>query len=234
MSDKGAVAKRYHGLQLQEAWDGEGLPPVLRAPPFLGLPALEINHPFHFKMTPSMMLGPKCNHDLSVLLRLLVEGVNTKEAAVSGMLDAMGDHEYYCASYAGKEQPHIDGLLQTLQDGLRAKELDLATAREAGEEVDACDAARQVLHRLVSSTNKRMHKGFPEMLTYLLGKPMEYCSHEFVHVMLDVYLRTAHAAFYCAIGLSSSDGTKFTASDEGGIRVSLHRNPSLVLSLIHI
>jgi hypothetical protein len=29
-----------------------------------------------------------------------------------------------------------------------------------------------------------MHKGFPEMLTYLLRKPMEYCSHTFVYVSI--------------------------------------------------
>ena len=35
------------------------------------------------------------------------------------------------------------------------------------------------MHRLMSSTNRRMHKGFPEMLSYLLGKPMLYGSHTF-------------------------------------------------------
>ena len=35
-------AKRVHGLPLQEAWDGRGSPPVHDAPPFLGLPGLEV------------------------------------------------------------------------------------------------------------------------------------------------------------------------------------------------
>eukprot|EP00973_Karenia_brevis_P034748 4794595-Karenia_brevis.AAC.1 len=58
------ATRRSHGLLLQPRWDGEGAPPVCSAPPSKGTPALEVNHPFHFKMTPSMLLGPRCNHDL--------------------------------------------------------------------------------------------------------------------------------------------------------------------------
>ena len=80
------------------------------AHPLWGGPAIETTHPFHFKMTPSMMLGPVCNHDLNCFLRI---PSNTAEAttcqtAQNAMLDAMGDHEYYSASYASKEEPHID------------------------------------------------------------------------------------------------------------------------------
>ncbi len=45
--------------------------------------------------------------------------------------------------------------------------------------------ARGILHRLMSATNRRMHKGFPEMLSYLLRKPMEYCSHRFSYLIID-------------------------------------------------
>ena len=62
---------------------------------------LEVTHPFHFKMTPGVMLGPTCNHGLGVLLRIgKLSGCNGaldrvgKPAAVSSMMDAMGDHEY--------------------------------------------------------------------------------------------------------------------------------------------
>ena len=81
------------------------------------------------------------------------------------MLESMGDHEYYCASYAGKDQPHLTGLLMTLADGLRAKEKDIIAAKEAGEDLEGHEIARQILRRLLSSTNRRVHKGFPEMLT---------------------------------------------------------------------
>eukprot|EP00973_Karenia_brevis_P080895 11222408-Karenia_brevis.AAC.1 len=110
--------------------------------------------------------------------------VDLHHSARNAMLEAMGDNEYYCASYSSKDQPHIDGLLMTLADGKLAKERDIAEAKVAGENVDAHEVARQTLHRLVSSTNRRMHKGFPEMLTYLLRKPTEYSSHEFVDLEL--------------------------------------------------
>ena len=184
-SPKGDVPKRLHGLALQKRWDGTGLPPLLSAPPFAGLPSLEINQPFHFKLTPAVLLGCKANHDLGVLLRQLAHGCASPEAAVNGMREAMGAGEYYVANYAGKEQPHIEGLLDTLRDGVRAKQQDIREAREAGEEIDAAEASRMLLHRLESSCNRRMHKGFPEMLTFLLGKPMEYCSHLFVYFLID-------------------------------------------------
>ena len=63
-------ARRAHGLQLQPRWDGVGYPPVENAPPHAGQVMFEINHPFYFKLSPPMMLGPRCNADLGVLLRL--------------------------------------------------------------------------------------------------------------------------------------------------------------------
>ena len=154
-----------------------------------------------------------CNHDLGVLLRLpafddAIHGESTRpppqhsnapdpsrtkeEAAVSGMLEAMGDHEFYCASYSCKEQPHVNGLLMTLADGLRSKEQDIAAAKAKGENLENQEVGRRILHRLMSSTNRRMHKGFPEMLTYLLRKPMEYASHNFVIINLDQCFLDAH------------------------------------------
>ena len=121
-----ASAKRMHGLALHPRWDGSGVPPVHNSPPWLGSPMLEVTHPFHFKMTPGVMLGPTCNHDLGVLLRIgRLSGRNgslehvDKQAAVSSMMDAMGDHEYYCASYSSKDQPHVEGLLCTLAGSRR-------------------------------------------------------------------------------------------------------------------
>ena len=59
-------------MALQPRWDGIGAPPVHRAPPLAGNVVLETTHPFHFKLCPAIMLGPKCNHDVGVLLRLPV------------------------------------------------------------------------------------------------------------------------------------------------------------------
>ena len=75
----------------------------------------------------------------------------------------------------------MDGLLTTLADSVAAKGKDMADARDAGVDISPHEEARQVLHRLISSTNRCMHKGFPEMLTYLLRKKMYVGSHSFVH-----------------------------------------------------
>lgn len=112
------------------------------------------------------------------------------------MLEAMGDHEHYCASYSSKDQPHIDGLLHTLSDGVRFKELDLAIAREEGTDVTVHEQARQMLQRLVSATNRRMHKGFPEIHTRNDRKPMTYSSHMFVLLNVDPLFRAALATLY--------------------------------------
>ena len=135
-----------------------------------------------------MILGPACNHDLGILLRLppptaqtaAVTELSQRHQAIASMLDSMGDHEFYCASYASEDQPHVEGLLVTLADSLRAKERDILIERAEGKDITAHEISRRILHRLISSTNRRMHKGFPEMVTYLLRKPMEYCSHRFV------------------------------------------------------
>ena len=66
------VMKRVHGKELQPRWDGCGLPPVHDKPPMKGMPKLERTQPFHFKMNPGIMLGPRCNHDLGVICKLPV------------------------------------------------------------------------------------------------------------------------------------------------------------------
>ena len=159
---KGEVAKMTHGHELCKRWYGIGDPPVRHSPPFVGAPALEVTHPFHFKMTPSMLLGPTCNHDLNCFLRLpsAISDASSKDDIVDAMLDAMGDHEYYSASYASKTEPQFEGLVHSLIDGLRRKEAETKALREAGQEFSSHDIARQVLHRLISCTNRRMHKGF--------------------------------------------------------------------------
>ena len=136
-----------HGHELQERWDGIGTPPLRHSPPFVGAPALEVTHPFHFKMTPSMLLGPTCNHDLNCFLRLpdLEAEDSAREGILNDMLDAMGDHEYYCACYASKEEPQMEGLLHTLIDGLRRKEAEIAELRAAGQDFAPQEIARTIM-----------------------------------------------------------------------------------------
>ena len=97
-----AAARRSHGIELRPRWNGTGTPPLHTSPPFIGTPALETTHPFHFQMNPGVLLGPTCNHDLGVLLRLPPDtsptqkgNASEKKAATSAMLDAMGNSEYY-------------------------------------------------------------------------------------------------------------------------------------------
>ena len=118
----------------------------------------------------------------------------------------MADHEFDCANYASKEQPHIDGLLHALADSVKSLEYSLAKAEDSGDEpLEALERARRLLHRLLSATNRRMHKGFPEMLSYLLGKPSEYASHEFVPLPLDGSFRRSIREFSRHAGLASAD-----------------------------
>ena len=190
-----------HGHELHERWNGTGKPPVRHSPPFVGAPALEVTHPFHFKMAPSMLLGPICNHDLNCFLRLpnVPDDVQSYSEVVNAMLDAMGDHEYYSASYASKEEPHMEGLLHTLVDGLRRKEMEIRELRASGDDFTPQDIARKILHRLIACTNRRMHKGFPEMLTYLLRKPMEYASHDFVHCIVHPFIKQVFRCVHCMV-----------------------------------
>ena len=71
----------------------------------------------------------------------------------------------------------------TLATSVKRKERAIEAAAASGAPVDEHERARKVLHSLVHATNNRMHKGFPEMLSYLMKKPIEYSSHAFISVM---------------------------------------------------
>ena len=118
-----------------------------------------------------------------------------------------------CASYSSKESPHVEGLLVTIADALKKKEEEIAQRRAEGLDIAPQEAARQILHRLLSATNRRMHKGFPEMFTYLLDKPMEYCSHEFVHLNLHSLLKGVLQKLHVAIGRGRSDSARRAQTD---------------------
>ena len=107
-------------------------------------------------------LGPMCNHDIGVLLRL-PSSTTTGDAdqVLDAMLEAMGDHEFYCGVYSAKGAPHMDGLLMTLADSLAAKKQGLANAQAADMDMSPHEEARQILHRLISSTNWCKRKCFP-------------------------------------------------------------------------
>ena len=59
----------------------------------------------------------------------------------------------------------MEGLLVTIADALKGKEQEIAQRRAEGLDIAPQEAARQILHRLFSATNRRMHQGLPEMFT---------------------------------------------------------------------
>lgn len=125
------------------------------------------------------------------------------EKCVDDMLQDLRDMEFYCAEYAAKEQPHIEGLLQVLHNGVGHLEVDIAKLRASGQNVTLHEQARRVLHRLVSCTNRRMHKGFPEMVSYILGKPHFMCSHDFVTVPFGSQFTHLMQELHRGMGLST-------------------------------
>jgi hypothetical protein len=66
--------RRSHGQDLQERCDGEGVPPTHNMPLHKGSAKLERTHPFHYKMNPAIILGPRCKHDVGVLPKLSTAG----------------------------------------------------------------------------------------------------------------------------------------------------------------
>ena len=118
----------------------------------------------------------------------------------------------------------------TLADGKLAKERDILKAKESDQNIEAHEEARLTLHRLVSNTNRRMHKGFPEMLTYLLRKPTEYSSHEFVDVEVFQPIVEYTASLYTRLGLRDHAPvtTRAPPTDEIGSSVNIKVSPSLV------
>ena len=95
------------------------------------------------------------------------------------MVEVMVDHEYYASDYASKDQPQAANLLQTLHDSLVRHDRFAAEREVAGTTDEGMDRARRLLQSFVSATNRRLHKGFPSIYAYLLGKPNHYASHLF-------------------------------------------------------
>ena len=125
------------------------------------------------------------------------------ERMTQQLLEAHDALEFFCGVYAAKDQPHIEGLLQTLTYGLHGLEKDIAARNAQGHDVSSEEKARRVLQRLISSTNRRMHKGFPETMSYLFRRPSWYCSHEFVNLHFDALLLQC-CSVLCRAGATSA------------------------------
>ena len=200
---------RKHGKRLVRRWQPSenALPPVDEFPPQQGAPALERNHSFHYKETPAVALGARCNHDLGLLCKFPVLSAARRVPAdvsqitnasyggdavifdspewaesIANMIETMVDHEYYACDYASKEQSGSEGLLHTLHDAKLRHDHFALQRQSANVHNPALDRARKMLQSLVASSARRMHVGFPSVYAYLFGKPIFYSSHEFVNL----------------------------------------------------
>ena len=94
----------------------------------------------------------------------------------------MNDREFYSAMYSAKEQPHMEAFLNSVLDGVRHLPPIKRGGSGSDSRADQADMAREraLLHRSLATLNKRMYKGFPEIYSYLLRKPLFYSSYEFL------------------------------------------------------
>ena len=89
--------KKRHGKRLVPRWDGTDYPPLEDVPPYEGKIQVETTHPYAIKSNPVIFSGPRCNHDVSVLLRLplpLTRGTDDNHAkgdCNSGSADRVED-----------------------------------------------------------------------------------------------------------------------------------------------
>ena len=216
----------------QAAGVADEMPPFHQTAPQQGAPALETNHVYHVKNSPLVLLTARCNNDVSPLVRIANELLlllqrqretsakevdeepegNVFESAVDEMLSTLNDLEFYCAEYSSKEQPHIEGLLQILHNALGRLKQDIARKRGSGIDVSIQEEARLVLHRLVSCTNRRMHKGFPEMVSYLYGFPAHVSSHAFSELYFENHVVALERALLKRFHLKKAAECDVTAS----------------------
>ena len=178
---------RCHGKKLCPTMEVGGLPPQR------GMLLTEQHHPYFSRMTPGMAACCKCNHDLSVLLRLPApeprtpkpddadhaeDDDSTDEALAEQMAAEITDATYYITEYAGKVQPQLDSLFVLLERGQRRLEEQFDEDPTLPKKGPAYRAAR-TLFRMMFSCQKRVHKSMQEMVSYLLGFPEAYSTHEF-------------------------------------------------------
>ena len=79
--------------------------------------------------------------------------------ACSEMFSSVVEHEYYCGSYASKEQPRLQALMKSMAQSLKSVQDRIAAARSEGVSFSNLEIARQTLHNLVGSVNRCSHKG---------------------------------------------------------------------------
>ena len=85
-------------------------PPIDYVPPNVGKALTEQTHPFAIKGSGAMYGGPRCNHDIGVLLRCpkLIGSDDTEQErvdrAMGDLASATNASDFYCSSYVTKDR----------------------------------------------------------------------------------------------------------------------------------
>ena len=87
------------------------------------------------------------------------------------MNSAIVEHEFYCSSYAAKEQPQLKELLGAMHTSLQSLDQAMEERERQGLTMPNMDLAAKVLHRLVSATKNVAIKVFLRLLVTLRSNP---------------------------------------------------------------
>ena len=134
--DGRSITKMVHGAPLVPRWRacGDSAPPVADTAQWnAGEVLVEQHHPFVGPLTGAMYGGPRCNHHISVLLRLPAPDdaagaagaiapsqAARVDAAIASMAQLLNDANFYCGKYCGKDQQKIDNLFKCIAQAHRS------------------------------------------------------------------------------------------------------------------
>ena len=112
-----------------------------------------------------MLATTKCNHDVSILVHAPPPAASTLDLdhTAAQMTSFIRSATFYITAYVSKGQPHLINLWILLRDG-HQRLLQELTAMNCHH--DSNYVASRTLTRLLTSTEKRVHKSMPEMESY--------------------------------------------------------------------
>ena len=92
--------------------------------------------------------------------------------AIADLARQVNDADVYCSEYTTKEQPRLSHLFTTLARGIRNLKHELQQREGDQQAADVLYRAKRTIFRLQTSCTHGLHKGMPEIVSYLLGKPV--------------------------------------------------------------
>jgi hypothetical protein len=131
------------------------------------------------------------------MLRLPIESINggwDVDGAIIAMVKSIRGINAYCGGYCGKDQPQMENLYLHLAQNC-TELLHRLEDVQTGSDTAAADAvyrAKRLVYRMMNVVQRRMHKGMPEMVAYLMDEqgecPEFICSHSFRPVFTSMLL----------------------------------------------